>query len=74
MSSSLAPSEDRAAVLLDDRGRVWAQCPTGGGSDDLVLSLVLRPRGGGLRAGPGRAGRAAHPCRMDPLTGRLRGC
>ncbi|KDN80452.1 hypothetical protein KCH_77840 [Kitasatospora cheerisanensis KCTC 2395] len=35
------PSEDHAAVLLDDRGRVWAECPTGGGSDDLVLPLVF---------------------------------
>ncbi|WP_371484873.1 hypothetical protein [Kitasatospora sp. NBC_00315] len=35
-----APSEDHAAVLLDDRGTVWAEVPTSDGREDLLLPLV----------------------------------
>ncbi len=35
-----APSENHAAVLLDDQGTVWAEVPTSDGREDLVLPLV----------------------------------
>ena len=40
VASAAAPSEDHAAVWLDNRGTVWAEVPTSDGGEDLVLPLV----------------------------------